>query len=66
MTKKLLVKSGVEFDVVDVTEDAEGLAKVRELGYSSAPVVFIGEDEHWSGFRPDRIKDYASQRLQGR
>lgn len=29
---------------------------VMALGYLQAPVVVAGE-EHWSGFRPERIKD---------
>jgi glutaredoxin-like protein NrdH len=28
---------------------------VKSLGYVQAPVVVAGED-HWSGFRPDKIK----------
>jgi glutaredoxin-like protein NrdH len=44
-TKRAFTKAGVSFDVVDITEDASALA----------PVVVAGED-HWSGFRPDKIK----------
>ena len=31
---------------------------VMALGYLQAPVVVAG-NEHWSGFRPDRIKALA-------
>ena len=34
------------------------LDQVRALGYAQAPVVVAGED-HWSGFRPDKIKALA-------
>ncbi|SLM87684.1 glutaredoxin-like protein NrdH [Brachybacterium nesterenkovii] len=54
-TKRALNKAGVAYDVVDVTEDAEALAKVKALGYMQAPVVITGDD-HWAGFRPDKIK----------
>jgi len=54
-TKRALNKAGVAYDVVDVTEDAEALAHIKSLGYVQAPVVITGED-HWSGFRPDKIK----------
>ncbi|WP_010532627.1 glutaredoxin-like protein NrdH [Brachybacterium squillarum] len=54
-TKRALNKAGVAYDVVDVTEDAEALAHIKSLGYVQAPVVISGED-HWSGFRPDKIK----------
>ena len=53
-----LNKAGVAYDVVDITEDADALAKVKSLGYVQAPVVITGED-HWSGFRPDKIKALA-------
>lgn len=54
-TKRALNKAGVAYDVVDITEDADALARVKSLGYVQAPVVITGED-HWSGFRPDKIK----------
>lgn len=54
-TKRALNKAGIAYDVVDITEDAEALAKVKGLGYVQAPVVITGQD-HWAGFRPDKIK----------
>lgn len=44
---------------VDLTLDPAAAAMVKELGYSSAPVVIAGAD-HWSGFRPDRIAKLAA------
>lgn len=57
-TKRALTKAGIAYAVVDVTEDAEALAAIKALGYAQAPVVITPED-HWSGFRPDRIKALA-------
>lgn len=57
-TKRALNKAGVAYDVVDITEDADALARVKALGYVQAPVVITSED-HWSGFRPDKIKAIA-------
>lgn len=54
MTYRALDKNGIEYNTVDVTEDAAALAHIKELGYLQAPVVVAG-DEHWSGFQPDRI-----------
>ena len=34
---------------------AEARDYVMAMGYLQAPIVVAG-DEHWSGFRPDRIK----------
>ncbi|MEE1619725.1 glutaredoxin-like protein NrdH [Brachybacterium sp. J153] len=57
-TKRALTKAGIAYTVVDIAEDAEALATIKALGYVQAPVVITSED-HWSGFRPDRIKALA-------
>lgn len=54
-TKRELKKKGIEFEVIDITEDAEALSTIKGMGYLQAPVVITDED-HWSGFRPDKIK----------
>ena len=59
-TYKALDKLGLSYEVVDISEDAEARDYVMALGYLQAPVVVVG-DEHWSGFRPDRIKALAAQ-----
>src|SRR5690606_8475556 len=41
--------------VAKLTDETDALALVKSLGYQQAPVVMAG-NEHWSGFRPDRIK----------
>lgn len=57
-TYRSLKKHGLEYETVDVTVDAQALATLKALGYQQAPVVFAGGD-HWSGFRPDKIKALA-------
>lgn len=59
-TKKALDRIGVTYELVDITEDPTARDFVMSLGYTSAPVVVAGAD-HWSGFRPDRIKAAANQ-----
>lgn len=54
-TRKALDKQGISYELVDITEDPTARDFVMSLGYTSAPVVVAGDD-HWSGFRPDRIK----------
>ena len=54
-TYRALDDKGVEYDVVDMSEDAQALQKVKDLGYLQAPVVITPGGEHWSGFRPDLI-----------
>ena len=53
-TYKALEKQGIDYSVVDITTTPEARDYVLALGYLQAPVVVAG-DEHWSGFRPDRI-----------
>ncbi|CAN3132517.1 glutaredoxin-like protein NrdH (plasmid) [Mycobacterium sp. smrl_JER01] len=54
-TFKALDKAGITYAKIDISVDAEARDYVMALGYLQAPVVVAG-DEHWSGFRPDRIK----------
>ncbi|WFN93869.1 glutaredoxin family protein [Gordonia sihwensis] len=54
-TQRALDKAGLQYDVVDISQDDEARDHVRVLGYQQAPVIEAG-DEHWSGFRPERIK----------
>ncbi|MCL2533373.1 MAG: redoxin NrdH [Nocardiaceae bacterium] len=58
-TYRALDKAGLEYDVVDISENPEARDYVMALGYLQAPVVVAGDD-HWSGFRPDRIKDLTA------
>ncbi len=57
-TYKALDKQGIDYDVVDISLDDEARDYVMALGHLQAPVVVAG-GEHWSGFRPDRIKALA-------
>lgn len=59
-TQRGLSSRKVEYETVDLTQDADALAKIKKMGYRSAPVV-VTEDDHWSGYRPDKIKALGSQ-----
>ncbi|UOQ59728.1 glutaredoxin-like protein NrdH [Leucobacter rhizosphaerae] len=59
-TYRALDSKGIEYNVLDLSEDATALQTVKGLGYLQAPVV-VTEDEHWSGFRPDKISELASR-----
>lgn len=61
-TSKALDKQGLTYEKVDISLDSEARDYVMALGYLQAPVVVAGDD-HWSGFRPDRIKALASTAL---
>ncbi len=58
-TTREMDNKGIVYNKVDVSEDAEALAKITALGYRQAPVV-ITDNDHWSGFRPDKIKTLAA------
>lgn len=66
-TFNALDKRGLEYEVVDITTNRGSLGYLMNLGYIQAPVIIVGRlgrpDEHWSGFRPDRIKDIVDSRL---
>lgn len=56
----MINKAGVEYTSVDISLDEEAREYVLALGYLQAPVVVVDGADHWSGFRPDRIKSLAS------
>ena len=63
-TKRWLDKNGVTYDTVDVSQNPDDLAAIKELGYKAAPVVIVstGDPEielHWQGFHPDNLKKYT-------
>ena len=62
-TTRELDKKGISYEYVDLTKDIPAMKKVREMGYMSAPVV-ITEDDHWGGFRPDKIAQLTSEILE--
>lgn len=53
-TYRALDRKGITYRSVDISQDPEALEQVRALGYMQAPVV-VTEQDHWSGFRPDKI-----------
>lgn len=54
-TYRSLDKRGITYTTVDITSDAQALEHVKDLGYAQAPVVETADD-HWCGFRPDKIE----------
>lgn len=60
-TYRALDKKGLSYESVDISQDPEALERVRALGYMQAPVV-VTDDDHWSGFNPDKISALAEVR----
>jgi glutaredoxin-like protein NrdH len=59
-TYRALDSKGIEYQVLDLSVDEAALEHVKGLGYQQAPVVITDED-HWSGFRPDKIAELADR-----
>jgi len=59
-TYRALDAKGIDYEVHDLTEDPAALERMKSLGYLQAPVVVVDE-EHWSGFRPDKIDELAAR-----
>lgn len=55
-TYRAMNKAGIKYNTFNVIEDHEAGDFARSLGYQELPVVVAGE-EHWSGFRPERIRN---------
>ncbi len=58
LTKRHLERRGVAFSEVNISDDPLNLDAIRELGFSSAPVVCASTADGelvWGGYRPDRI-----------
>lgn len=63
-TYKVLDKWGIEYEKIDISIDAASRDFVMSLGYLQAPVVYAtfedsSEPDHFSAFRPERIKELA-------
>lgn len=58
---------GVEVTKVRVDLDPVALERIKELGYSSAPVVVVEQDgrvvDHWSGFSETKIAALKDQQV---
>ncbi|MCJ1712970.1 glutaredoxin-like protein NrdH [Microbacterium sp. M1A1_1b] len=59
-TYRALDNKGIQYEVHDVSTDDAALEHVKSLGYLQAPVV-VTDDDHWSGFRPDKIATLSAE-----
>lgn len=60
VTYRALAAKGIAYQIVDLLDNAAALEYVtQELGYSQAPVVVVDDNDHWAGFRPDKIAAHA-------
>ncbi|MCO0831963.1 glutaredoxin-like protein NrdH [Fructobacillus sp. W13] len=60
MTKKYLDQIGVAFEEINVEEQPEFLAQIKEQGFKQTPVVQIEGQEAFSGFQPAVLKQLTA------
>jgi glutaredoxin-like protein NrdH len=57
---RTLDKMRIEYRRIDISTDPDAREYIMALGYLQAPVIYAGPDNHFSGFRPDRLKALIS------
>ena len=60
-TKKFINDNGIEAEFIDVTKDENALSYIKNLGYNTMPVVYVDEQTHWFGFRPDELERLVAE-----
>ncbi|WP_288968470.1 glutaredoxin family protein [uncultured Microbacterium sp.] len=61
MTKRMLKAKGIPFIETNIRDDEAAREYVTvELGYSTAPVVVVDDEDHWCDLRPDHIERVAA------
>ena len=53
-TKNAMDKQGLDYQLINLDQEPGEAETLKSLGYRQVPVVMAAED-HWSGFRPDKI-----------
>ena len=58
MTKRFLDDKNVAYQEINLDEQPEYIATVKELGFSAAPVIQT-PTESFYGFQPNKLKELA-------
>lgn len=53
-TKNALDRHGIDYQLINLDAQPDAIDNLKSLGYRQVPVV-MADDDHWSGFRPDKI-----------
>lgn len=64
-SKRTLDNLHASYVSIDLEAAPDARALARKLGYLQAPVVLVRDREgaivdHWSGFRPEKLREYAA------
>lgn len=58
-TYRALESKGIDYDIVDISDEEDFLNELRASGNMQAPFVMTPDNENWTGFRPDKITAHA-------
>lgn len=63
-TYRVLDKNGIDYQTVDMSQDADALELVQSLGFQQVPVIINRDADgtiisKWSGFNPEKIAELA-------
>ncbi|KGD83968.1 ribonucleoside-diphosphate reductase class Ib glutaredoxin subunit [Pantoea sp. PNA 14-12] len=53
-TKNALDRHSIDYQLINLDTQPDAIDSLKALGYRQVPVVMT-HDDHWSGFRPDKI-----------
>lgn len=53
-TKNAMDRHGINYQLINLDTQPDAIDSLKSLGYRQVPVV-MADDDHWSGFRPDKI-----------
>ena len=60
--ERALKSAQAAYTKVDITQDADALSRVRDLGYSGTPVIEVHQDgeliDHWHGLDVHRVAQH--------
>lgn len=60
-TKKYLNQKGLSYNEVDLSTNDDARDSLISQGFSSVPVVDLGDGEKFFGFRPERIDNFITK-----
>lgn len=58
VTKKHLERRGVEFEEIRIDQHPEWADRLKAMGYETAPVVLVDEDDVWQGYSSDSLNEW--------
>lgn len=64
-SKRALDALHADYITTNLEQDPSARALAKGLGYLQAPVILIRDEDgviiaHWSGFRPEKLSEYAT------